>query len=712
MGRLHYPLTPHGAYPMQALELVFPSSWHAVSEPLSGVRALMGNAMEKVLTCSTLPSLPGVAMKVLDLTRDRNVSIAALGEAVQLDPALSTKVLKTVNSSYYGLSTPCPSITRAMSMLGLNTVKSIVLGFSLVDFTKSLAGNASGFDLPGYWRRAVYSAAAARAVAKATRRCDAEEAFVAALVADIGVLASLAALRDEYLDVVKDAPEDHDEMVTLERARLGFDHAQIGKELATRWRLPGMLVSAIAHHHNESLCEPAYADMVRCVVLGRFAAGALTYADSKRKLGSFLVKSGEWFGLSRDEARQLMQTTAQGATELSKLLDLKTGANADVETILAAAQDQMVMTQMELQKENEELARQNVTDTLTGAYNRAHFNHELARCTSSAARSMGMLFIDADKFKSVNDTHGHAAGDAVLKELTKRVQQAAGNGAIVCRYGGEEFAVLLEGRGLDDAIKAGEAVRRAVEASKFELGAYGANLPTLAITISVGVSVWEAESGATGAQVTAAADAGVYAAKKSGRNRVCVCKVGAQPTTLDGKVVQVEAAAPAHAVAATQPAPAGRPAMKSAPVAAAAGTSQGKSTLLIVEDDPLAAKLMELLFAKRTDLQVTIMDSGEAAVQFLTTPGKPKPIAVLADMNLPGITGINLAAMVSTKLGKNSPPFVIVTAGNDERTKALALKSGASLYLNKGELCTSFEQAYEQIKRVIAQHASVQNLAA
>jgi diguanylate cyclase (GGDEF)-like protein len=687
----------------------------------------MGNMMEKVLSCSTLPSLPGVAMKVLDLTRDRNVSIAALGEAVQLDPALSTKVLKTVNSSYYGLSTPCPSITRAMSMLGLNTVKSIVLGFSLVDFTKSLAGSASGFDLPAYWRRAVYSAAAARAVAKATRRCDAEEAFVAALVADIGVLASLAALRGEYLEALTDAPEDHDEMVALERSRLGFDHAQVGKELATRWRLPGMLVASIAHHHNEAECAPAYMDMVRCVVLGRFAAGALTYRDAKRKLGSFLVKSGEWFSLSRDEARLLMQTTQVGANELSKLLDLKTGASADVESILADAQDQMVMTQVELQKQNEELARQTVTDTLTGAFNRGRFNQELARLTTESTRPMGILFIDADKFKSVNDTHGHGAGDAVLKELTKRVTVAAGEGAIVCRYGGEEFAVLLEGQGLDAAVKAGEAVRRAVESSEFELSGYGDGLPTLAITISVGVSVWEAGSGFTGAQVTAAADAGVYAAKKSGRNKTCVCKVGAQPTNLDGTVVQLDAPAPASAAhasptsasaQATKPA-AAKPVAKPAPsgtagvaTTAPAAQTQGKGVLLIVEDDPLAAKLMELLFGKRTDLQVQIVDSGEAALQFLTTPGKAKPIAVLADMNLPGITGINLVAMVSTKLGKNSPPFVIVTAGNDERAKALALKGGASLYLNKGDLCANFEQAYEQIRRVITQHASVRQMAA
>ena len=81
----------------------------------------------------------------------------------QNDPALAAKVLRTVNSSYYGLSKPCPTISRAVSFLGLNTVKSLTLGLSLVDIGQSVE---AGFDLVSYWRRAVYCAAASRIVAR------------------------------------------------------------------------------------------------------------------------------------------------------------------------------------------------------------------------------------------------------------------------------------------------------------------------------------------------------------------------------------------------------------------------------------------------------------------------------------------------------------------------------------------------------------------
>jgi len=107
-------------------------------------------------------------VRVLELTRDPNVSITALAQAVAADPALAVKVLKTVNSSYYGLSAPCPSIPRALNLLGLNTVKAIVLSFSLVDCTKT-AGLDERFDIGAFWRRAVHCAAAARALAARSR---------------------------------------------------------------------------------------------------------------------------------------------------------------------------------------------------------------------------------------------------------------------------------------------------------------------------------------------------------------------------------------------------------------------------------------------------------------------------------------------------------------------------------------------------------------
>ncbi len=669
----------------------------------------MPTHIDKVLSCTTLPSLPSVAMRVLELTRDRNVSMTALAETVSTDPALTTKVLKTVNSSYYGLATPCPSIPRAMSMLGLNTVKSIVLGFSLVDFTKNLAGGSAGFDMTAYWKRAVYTAAAARSIAKESRKCDPEEAFVGALVADIGMLASLAALKQEYVTAIAKAPEDHDDLIEVERSELGFDHAQVGGELASRWRLPGQLVACVNCHHAESKAPPAFIDIVRCVVLGKSASAALTMTDNKRKMGEYLLKCEEWFGFTRDTARELLQTTGRAATELAKLFDLKTGVAPNVESILSEAQDQIVMSQVELQRQTDELTRKTVTDALTGAFNRAYFNEELARAfaeAKTACASLGIIFIDGDRFKSINDTHGHAAGDAVLKELAYRSKEAVGQAGSVCRYGGEEFAMILPGADLAKCARLAEVIRQTVGSLPFELAKYDQSLPTLNVTISAGASAYQPGMDLpNGDAIVHAADSAVYAAKKSGRNRVCTALHGGPTFNLNGSPVEVPTEAVPPAAVAPAPAPATARAAAAVPQAQPTA-SAAKPTILIVEDDPLASKLLELLFSKRADATVLFMPSGEKAMEWVNTPGKPTPSAFITDLHLRGVGGINFIKLVQAKYDKAAPPVVIMCATGDERDKSLALKSGAALYLNKGDLCTSFEKCFAQVKQVIAQSAA------
>ena len=111
--------------------------------------------LEKVLSCPRLPSLPAVAMRVLELTADDNVNLKELAVTISNDQALATKVLKTVNSSFYGLRKPCSTINQAIIMLGLSAVKTLALGFSLVSTLAKFEG--LDFDLQSYWRRALLS---------------------------------------------------------------------------------------------------------------------------------------------------------------------------------------------------------------------------------------------------------------------------------------------------------------------------------------------------------------------------------------------------------------------------------------------------------------------------------------------------------------------------------------------------------------------------
>lgn len=159
-----------------------------------------------------------------------------------------------------------------------------------------------------------------------------------------------------------------------------------------------------------------------------------------------------------------------------------------------------------------------VTDELTGLYNRRYFERHLTIMLEKAreqSRNMAVMLLDMDFFKSVNDTHGHDAGDAVLKEFALRLRRNIRGVDLACRFGGEEFVVLMPDTDMRQAEGVAERVRAAVAEARFAVGGE----VTLPITVSVGVAMSEAE-GDTPDQVIKRADIALYRAKREGRNRV------------------------------------------------------------------------------------------------------------------------------------------------------------------------------------------------
>lgn len=618
-------------------------------------------AIDRVMNCQSLPSLPGVAMKVLELTSNKNVSSVEIANTIQNDPALTTKVLRTVNSSFYGLSTPCPSIKRATSLLGINTVKSIVLGFSLVESTKN-SGLDKRFDMLSYWRRAVYSAAGARTIAIALKHADPEEAFIGALVQDIGVLAFAATLKREYDDVLTLAPADHEQTAEIERIHLGADHAQIGAKLAERWRLPPQVLECIRWHHQPERANPAHEQLLRAVAAGGMAAAVLTDTNDPRKLGRFVVAMRQWGAMEPQVSRNLLIQINDSAAQLAKSMELKTGDSADLGAIMSQAHEQLLATQedmqretIELRKSNEDLAKKTVTDALTGAHNRAHFDREVAAAfeMSKSARSpLTVIFSDADKFKSVNDTHGHQAGDAVLIELSRRLRETMDGLGTVCRYGGEEFAIIVPGADESRGLKVAEVLRRRIAAAPFDLSALAPGL-SLPITISLGVASQDPAKGitfTTPEELVHQADLGVYAAKKSGRNRVCKGEPEAAP-----------------------------------------GPTVAPLKVLVIEDDALASRLLSFLFEKHRQFTLTISPTAEEGLA-LSRQAHSRPDLILCDLHLPGMSGLDAVRNIRGDSATASVPFVIVSASTDATVAASARAAGADDFIDKSQLVSSFEQ--------------------
>ena len=180
--------------------------------------------------------------------------------------------------------------------------------------------------------------------------------------------------------------------------------------------------------------------------------------------------------------------------------------------ISAAAASALVTAQKHAQE-----ARAANTDALTGLANRRRLDGDLAQLGGAPATGVGFLMVDVDHFKAFNDTHGHPAGDAVLREVGRVIASAVRQGDVVYRFGGEEFAALLPGASVDDAKAVGERIRAALHAAKLERGAAA---PGGYVTASIGVT--RASNGEVGATLIEAADQALYEAKRSGRDRVAV----------------------------------------------------------------------------------------------------------------------------------------------------------------------------------------------
>jgi diguanylate cyclase (GGDEF)-like protein len=172
-----------------------------------------------------------------------------------------------------------------------------------------------------------------------------------------------------------------------------------------------------------------------------------------------------------------------------------------------------------IQRDKDELRRLAEHDGLTGLYNHRTFyallGDELARA-QRFQRPVSLLMLDIDHFKRVNDTHGHQAGDAILKGLSELLARQARAIDRVCRYGGEEIAIILPESDLEAAGNIAERLRASVETQPFGINT-GA---PVCITVSIGVASWPLQGNGADTLV-AAADTALYEAKRSGRNRIC-----------------------------------------------------------------------------------------------------------------------------------------------------------------------------------------------
>jgi putative nucleotidyltransferase with HDIG domain len=197
-----------------------------------------------------MPSLPTTVAKVLEVCNNPQTSPADLNHVISLDPVLVGRVLKLINSAYYGLGQQVTSLVRAIIMLGINTVKNLALSTAVMG-NLSPQKNLQGLNMEGFWRHSLCVGVAAKILAK-QRGIDAkqtEEYFTAGLLHDIGKIPLNAVLAKEYMLTVSAADRERISLFRAEEKNLGINHNAAGAMIVKAWRLEGPVGEVVVHHH-------------------------------------------------------------------------------------------------------------------------------------------------------------------------------------------------------------------------------------------------------------------------------------------------------------------------------------------------------------------------------------------------------------------------------------------------------------------------------
>jgi two-component system cell cycle response regulator len=501
-------------------------------------------------TIKNLPTLPSIAVEVMRLSLSPDVSIPKMANAILKDVGLSTRILRTVNSPYYPLSRDVTSISDALVLLGLQTVKNLTLSLTLLDTFKSHLNLQIYNMLQG---RSLKNAVATQAVAEDSRLVPSENAFLMGLLEELGLLLLAYIFPREFADCLSEAEKRGLDIAVVVSESLHIDYSELGLELAKHWGLADSIKDVIRFHKDPeearqaSVSEESYRYII-VGYLGHLAAEVYIGQQKGLRIEQFRKAYCLYLKKAESDAEKILQNLADLIAKAATAFDIQIPqpgsyalileeANAELARInlkyeqmyreLISKANELDLMNKKLNALTEELSRKNAVladlaarDGLTDLYNHRYFHEFMKKNVHQSqryGRPLAIVLLDIDHFKILNDTYGHQIGDQVLKELAEILRNSVRKSDVIARYGGEEFAVIMPETDFRGAAIAAENIRSKVEEHKF----LASSQQAIQFTISLGVAqLSESMDGAMG--LMGAADSSLYQAKRNGRNRVCV----------------------------------------------------------------------------------------------------------------------------------------------------------------------------------------------
>lgn len=283
-----------------------------------------------------LYSLPAVAVKVLQLADDPQLDTPRLKECIENDPALTSRILRVVNSSLFGLTSPVADLGQALTLLGVKPLKLLVLGFSLPE---GLYAGVSADVLQWYWRRTLTKAVAARQLCQTLWRKPGDDAFLVGLLQDLGMLLLIQSVGPTYQEFVQRVRSMGKDLIALQRQVLGFDHTALTARLLAHWRLPEGVVRWISWEEiHQRLQEPAPQPPVLAQVIHLAEGLARVLADRQPEyLNEVLTAGAKYRGLTQNQLEAITADLETKVTQLAEVLHLNLPPTEDYRAMLLEA---------------------------------------------------------------------------------------------------------------------------------------------------------------------------------------------------------------------------------------------------------------------------------------------------------------------------------------------------------------------------------------
>ena len=286
-----------------------------------------------------LPSIPTIAVKIIDLANDATATSSDIAEVVCADPALVAKIMRFANSPIYKRPRVCDTLSQAITFMGLNATIMVALSFSLF----AALGNQrdSGLNMKLYWRRSLLCAAAGRVLAgHSTEAVNADEVFLACLLQDIGVLALNTAVPELYRQV-STFQDSHKLLISYEKIYHKVDHALVGTWLLEQWNLPAELTRCVGlSHQPKSLADgsPQLAQ-ARCVALSGYMADAYLVSEPEESLQKAMTIAEEFWQVDHKWIDMIIDAMAVEIPIIEQLFDIDVSEPGVVENLLQVASE-------------------------------------------------------------------------------------------------------------------------------------------------------------------------------------------------------------------------------------------------------------------------------------------------------------------------------------------------------------------------------------